>query len=205
MRGEKSTVPLPRMILEEVRQSLSQFTLPSPSKQPSTSSRSGSLNDTNRNEISELYETTLSLLDEMKELGDTTKNISSGHNTSIPSSRFFLNDHHAMTNVMGKRLLNVEHVRLDSAFNLGLLAMHFGEHRNAISKLEQALRTLWTAFPGDSSGESSDSDTSSANISGDSSPPSKIYITNTTISSSMAIAMPPHTDGQPFSSIDPIK
>jgi len=169
MKGDKSAVPLPKMVLEEARQALSQFSLPSPSKQLSTASRSGSLDDTNRNEISELYQTTVSLLDEMKTVGDTSGNMPSGYNSSTPSSRFFLNDHHAMTNLMGKLILNEEHVRLDSAFNLGLIAMYFGEHRDAISHLEQALRTLWLASPGDSSGEGSDSDASSSNISIDSS------------------------------------
>jgi hypothetical protein len=135
MKGDKSAVPLPKMVLEEARQALSQFSLPSPSKQLSTASRSGSLDDTNRNEISELYQTTVSLLDEMKTVGDTSGNMPSGYNSSTPSSRFFLNDHHAMTNLMGKLILNEEHVRLDSAFNLGLIAMYFGEHRDAISHL----------------------------------------------------------------------
>jgi len=171
MKGDKSAVPLPRMVLEETRHSLSQCPLPSPAKQSSNASRNGSPDDTARNEISELYETIVSLLDEMKEAGDNNGNLSNGYNSSTgtTSSRFFLNDHHAMTNVLGKRLLNEEHMRLDSAFNLGLIAMYFGEHREAIAYLEQALRTLWTAFPGDSSGESSDSDASSSNVSADSS------------------------------------
>ena len=171
MKGDKSAVPLPRMVLEETRHILSQCPLPSPAKQPSNASRNGSPDDTARNEISELYETIVSLLNEMKEAGDNNGHLSNGYNSSTgtPSSRFFLNDHHAMTNVLGKRLLNEEHMRLDSAFNLGLIAMYFGEHREAIAYLEKALRTLWTAFPGDSSGESSDSDASSSNVSADSS------------------------------------
>lgn len=178
MNGNKSNLPFPRMVLDEVRSSIIDHPLPVLKNYDIFSEEDESLSDVSRKEISELYEATISILDEMKESNEGNTN---GYNSSIPSSRFFLSDHHSMISIMGKRHINQEHVRLDATFNLGLIAMHFREPSKAIGYLEQALRTLWINSPGDSSGESSDSEASSSNFSNDSSKelrqkPKKTYV-----------------------------
>ena len=169
MKGDASTVPLPKLIYDEYRPTLSKSLLPSPTKQPDGPSREhlSCDDDVARNEISTMYTHILSLLDEIKEQEGNNGNTSSGYNSTTSSARSFLADHHSMANVVGTRHINREHVQLDSSFHLGIIAMYFGEHKKAVGYLEEALRTLWTSFPGDSSG--SDSDASSSNLSADSS------------------------------------
>ena len=170
MKGDTSAVPLPKHIFDEYRPALSQNLLPMPSKQPDGPSREFETydGDAARNEISSMYAHIVNLLDEIKEQEGNNGNTSSGYNSSTPSSaRSFLADHHSMANLVGTRHINREHVQIDSSFNLGLIAMYFGEHKKAVDFIEQALRALWTSFPGDSSG--SDSDASSSNKSADSS------------------------------------
>ncbi len=170
MKGDTSAVPLPKLIFDEYRSSLNQNLLPKPLKQPDGPSRDFETyeGDAARNEISSMYAHIVNLLDEIKLQEGNSGNTSSGYNSSTPSSaRSFLADHHSMANLVGTRHINKEHVQIDSAFNLGLIAMYFGEHKKAIDFIEQALRTLWTSFPSDSSG--SDSDGSSSNKSADSS------------------------------------
>jgi len=166
MKGKLPPVPLPKIILGEMKSASSQNSLPTIPLPPDTSGDiDTSDDDTTRNEISSIYSTILVLLDQLKERGENN----GGYGSSTPSSRTFLTDHHSISNVMGKRGINPDHVRIETSFNLGLIAMYFGEHKNALTSLEEALRTLWTSFPGESSGESSDSDLSSSNNSADSS------------------------------------
>ncbi len=124
--------------------------------------------DAVRKDIANMYTNIISLVKERNTQGNKTKFTGRSGNTSSASNNSVSSPVHVSnpkSNKIKKSLdatSDNDSIILDSAFNLGLLALHFKNHKNALHYFEEALRTLWTSFSEDSSGESSDSDFSSS-------------------------------------------
>ena len=167
MTGLFLTLPMPRVILEEMKSGLDNtiISMKIPDNAVNEAANELDQDDTIRKDIATMYTMMISLVRErsthVNKVSGKSGYTSSGSygSTSTP-----VRGYTSVAKNEKKKSLDAtsdnDSIILDSSFNLGLLALHFKEHKNALSHFEEALRTLWTSFSGDSSGESSDSDLS---------------------------------------------
>ncbi len=176
MVGPFLTLPMPNIILDELKRNeknaphntknfdeFSDSTTPSPEFEE---------DDMVRKDIANMYTTIITLVNERTAQVSTIKVHGKSGYTSSGSYSSSSSPVRRISTVKKSQKKGLEptsdndSIILDSTFNLGLLALHFKDYKNALHYFEEALRTLWTSFTGDSSGESSDSDFSSSKSSG---------------------------------------
>ena len=170
IRGKAQTLPMPNIILDEMRISTDSFSLNNTmcsshvlSKVQARKNQLEGLSEEDkiRNDIANLYTTIVVLVKERKEQSDSnsvrselTGYSSVSFNTS--SSYYFPSGVKTKSAVAS---CSNDQISINASMNLGMNSLYFGEYKNAIFYFEETLRTLWTS--GGSSGESSDSDLSS--------------------------------------------
>jgi tetratricopeptide (TPR) repeat protein len=177
MTGPFPTLPAPMVMLDEIKckDEHSSFQMKSFEFAHSTPIDLGE-DDAIRKDIANMYTTMMTLANERATHASTIKMVGkSGYasSTSFSSAASTPSRAYKAVNKDSKNKgLNPnsdnDTIILDCASNLGLLALHFNDHKNGLQYFEEALRTLWTSFSGETSGESSgesDSDLSSSRAS----------------------------------------
>lgn len=177
-KGMMKGLPMPKIILDELRGDENITNIHMTHSQNLRKQADANRDDeAMRKEINSMYKTIISLLQERTAQRSSLRlGVKSGYTSSASSyTAGSFSSSNRSNNSSRSKNANVktglspssdnDSIHLDSTFNLGLLSLHFDDQKNALSYFEDALRTLWTTFSGESSGESSDSDYSKSSAS----------------------------------------